>query len=218
MQVSAYIAKMNNSVQRSAQTHARLIKAATEVFAALGIAGATTREIARVAGVNEVTLFRHFQSKEQLLAAVVQRMIALQAEALANQEEWTGDLHIDLLHYAWVYNNMLEEHEALVRMFIGEAKRHPEAALQVLRETIQPLREKLIAYLHNGIDQGKVRPDVDLLTAVDMFTGMLLSGMLRSNTIPLPRGYSRDRYIESCVDLFVRGISTLSMNTADSSH
>ncbi|HEY9725228.1 MAG TPA: TetR/AcrR family transcriptional regulator [Chroococcales cyanobacterium] len=204
---------MDNSVQRTAHTRARILKAATEVFAASGIAGATTREIARVAGVNEVTLFRHFQSKEQLLAAVVQQVTALQAEALANQDEWTGDLQIDLLHYAWIYNNMLEGHEALVRMFIGEAKRHPEAALQVLRETVQPLRDKLIAYLRNGIDRGNVRPDVDILPAVDMFTGMLLAGMLRSNTIPLPRGYSRDRYIESCVGLFVRGISTSSLNT-----
>jgi AcrR family transcriptional regulator len=208
---------MDHSVQKAAQTRARILKAATEVFAASGIAGATTREIARVAGVNEVTLFRHFQNKEQLLAAVVQQVTALQAEALANQDEWTGELQIDLLHYGWLYNNMLEEHEALVRMFIGEAKRHPEAALQVLRETVQPLREKLMAYLRNGIEQGKVRPDVDLLTAVDMFTGMLLSGMLRSNTIPLPRSYSRDRYIESCVDLFVRGISTLPVHTAYSS-
>ncbi len=208
---------MDHSVQRAAQTRARILKAATEVFAASGVAGATTREIARVAGVNEVTLFRHFQNKEQLLAAVVQQVTALQAEALANQDEWTGELHIDLLHYGWLYNNMLEEHEALVRMFIGEAKRHPDAALQVLRETVQPLREKLIAYLSNGIEQGKVRSDVDLLPAVDMFTGMLLAGMLRSNTIPGPRGYSRDRYIESCVDLFVRGISTLPVSTSHSS-
>src|SRR5919202_7112139 len=152
---------MDNSVQRTAQTRARILKAATEVFATSGIAGAATREIGRVAVVNEGTLFRHFQSKEQLLAAVVQQVTALQAEALANQDEWTGDLQIDLLHYAWLYNNMLEEHEALVRTFIGEAKRHPEAAIQVLRETIQPLREKLIAYLRNGIEQGNVRPEVD---------------------------------------------------------
>jgi hypothetical protein len=112
---------------------------------------------------------------------------------------------------------MLEEHEALVRMFIGEAKRHPEAALQVLRETFQPLREKLMAYLRNGIEQGNVRPDIDPSPAVDMFTGMLLSGMLRRNTVPLPRGYSREDYIESCVDLFVRGISPVPMNTVHSS-
>lgn len=208
---------MDNSAQKTAKTRARILKAATEVFAAAGIAGATTREIARVAGVNEVTLFRHFQSKEQLLGAVVQQVTALQAEALANQDEWTQNLQIDLMHYAYLYNNMLEEHEALVRMFIGEAKRHPEAALQVLRETFQPLREKLIAYLRNGIEQGNVRSDIDPSPAVDMFTGMLLSGMLRRNTVPLPRGYSREHYIESCVDLFVRGISPVPINTVHSS-
>jgi AcrR family transcriptional regulator len=209
---------MDNSAQRSAKTRTRILEAATEVFAASGIAGATTREIARVAGVNEVTLFRHFQSKEQLLAAVVQKMTALQAEALANQDEWTGDLRLDMLHYGRVYDNMLEEHEALVRMFIGEAKRHPDAALQVLRETVLPLRDKLTAYLRSGIEQGTIRPDVELLIAVDLFTGMLLSGMLRRNTVPVPRGHSRDRYIESCVDLFVRGISTeAATNAAHSS-
>jgi AcrR family transcriptional regulator len=199
---------MNNSDKRTARTRACILKAATEVFATSGIAGATTREIARVASVNEVTLFRHFQSKEQLLAAVVQQVTALHVEALANQDKLTGELDIDLLHYAWVYNNMLEEHEALVRMFIGEAKRHPEAALRVLREALQPLREKLIAYLSKGIEQGKVRKDIDLLLSVDLFTGMLLSGMLRRKTISIPLTYSCSSYIKSCVDMFLRDIGT----------
>ena len=217
MQVSTYIAKMNNSVQRSAQTRARLLKAATEVFATAGVAGATTREIARVAGVNEVTLFRHFQSKEQLLGAVVGHVTALQAEALAHQDEWTQDLYIDLTHYAWLYNTMLEEHEALIRTFIGEAKRHPEAARRVIQEATQPIRERLIAYLHSGIERGTVRSDLDPLAAVDLFTGMLLSGMLRRNAAPISRGYTREGYIESCVDIFVRGVSPLQMNPVPSS-
>lgn len=206
---------MDKPAQRTAQTRARILKAATEVFAASGIAGATTREIARVAGVNEVTLFRHFQSKEQLLAAVVQQMTALQAEALANQDEWTQNLYTDLLHYAWLTSSTVEENEALVRMFIGEAKRHPEAARRVIQEAAQPLRENLIAYLRKGVEQGSVRADVDLFAAVDMFTGMLLFGMLRRNAAPIPLGYSREHYIESCVELFVRGIGTqAAMNTA----
>jgi AcrR family transcriptional regulator len=177
------------------------------VFSAAGIAGATTREIARVAGVNEVTLFRHFQSKEQLLGAVVQQAMALQAEALTHQEEWTQNLHIDLIHYARLFNNMLEEHEDLIRTFIGEARRHPEAARRIIHEATQPLREKLIAYLHNGQKRGEVRLEIDPRPAVDIFTGMLLAGMLRRSSTPAPLGYSRDRYIETCVELFVQGIS-----------
>lgn len=208
---------MDNTDQRTAQTRTRILKAAAEVFAASGTVGATTREIARVAGVNEVTLFRHFQNKEQLLGAVVQQVTALQIEALSRQDEWTGNLQVDLLHYAWLYNNMLEKHEALVRMFIGEAQRHPEAALQILREAALPLREKLIEYLSKGIEQGKVRKDVDLLLVIDLFTGMLLSGMLRRTTVSIPLSYSRENYIERCVDVIVRDISTSPTKTSHSS-
>jgi AcrR family transcriptional regulator len=197
---------MINTPSGKEKTRDRLIQAAIEVFATEGVVGATTREIARVAGVSEVTLFRHFQNKEQLLGAVVQEITALQAETLSNQAEWTQDLRHDLLHYAWLYTDMLEKHEALVRMFIGEAKRHPEEAVRVLQQSATPLRDKLIAYLKAGVERGTVRPDAELPLLVDLFTGMLLSGMLRRHIASIQRGYSRDRYIEGCVDLLVRGI------------
>lgn len=203
--------------QGTAKTRTRLLKAAIEVFSTQGFVGATTREIARVAQVNEVTLFRHFQNKEQLLGAVAQHITALKAEALAHQDEWTQDLRCDLLHYAWLHDNMLEEYEALIRMFIGEAQRHPHEALQVFQQSFIPLREKLVAYLDNCIEHGSVRPDVDLPLAVDQFTGMLLAGMLRRHVAPVARGYSRNQYIEGCVNLFVRSIGTALSNPSFSS-
>jgi len=195
------------------KTRDRLLKAAVEIFATEGIAGATTREIARLAGVNEITLFRHFQSKEQLLKAVVHYITALQAEALDNQDEWTQDLRLDLLHYGQIYSDHLEQYEALVRMFIGEAKRHPEEALRVTQEALMPLREKLTAYLKNGVEKRIVRSDLDLAIAIDSFTGMLLSGMLRHHISPISRGYSQGQYLEGCVDLFVNGISLVEVNS-----
>ena len=52
-------------------TRDRIIEAALLAFARDGLQGATTRTIAQEAGVNEVTLFRHFQNKEGLLAATL---------------------------------------------------------------------------------------------------------------------------------------------------
>ena len=192
--------------QRTAQTRDRLLKAAVEVFSSAGIAGATTREIARVAAVNEVTLFRHFQSKEQLLSAVAEHITTAQAMVFADQSEWTEDLTAALGRYARFHDEILEEYSALIRMFIGEADRHPNEALQVLPQYFMPLRVKLIDYLQGCITQGRVRADLDLLLVVDQFTGMLLAGMLRRCVIPVDRGYGRDRYVESCVDLFVQHI------------
>ncbi|MBD2506597.1 TetR/AcrR family transcriptional regulator [Nostoc muscorum FACHB-395] len=199
---------MNKSIRSSTLTRIRLIEAASQVFASLGVQGATTREIARVAGVNEVTLFRHFASKEQLLGAVIKNALALQTEALAYPEAWTQDLKIDLRQYAHLYNTVLEAQEDLIRTFIGEAKRHPEEAKQVIQEAAKPLREKLVAYLESSQKLGTVRVDLAPFPAVDMFTGMLLAGMLCRSAKFNQGSYSCEDYIETCVDIFVRGIST----------
>jgi AcrR family transcriptional regulator len=198
---------MHKTIRSSTLTRTRLIEAALQVFASLGVQGATTREIARVAGVNEVTLFRHFASKEQLLEAVMKNALALQTEALAHSEAWTQDLKVDLKQYAHLYNTMLETQEDLIRTFIGEAKRHPEAAKQVIQEAAKPLAEKLVAYLQSSQKLGTVRADLDPFPAVDMFTGMLLAGMLCRSVKFNQGSYSCEDYIETCVDIFVRGIS-----------
>ena len=208
---------MNKTIRSSALTRTRLIEAASQVFASLGVQGATTREIARVAGVNEVTLFRHFTSKEQLLGAVIKNALALQTEALAHPQAWTQDLKIDLIQYAHLYNTMLEAQEDLIRTFIGEAKRHPEAAKQVIQEAAKPLGEKLVAYLQSSQKLGTVRADLDLFPAVDMFKGMLLAGMLCRSANFNQGSYGCEDYIETCVNIFVGGISAtplLVVNTA----
>jgi len=206
---------MNKTIRSSTLTRTRLIAAAWQIFASLGVQGATTREIARVAGVNEVTLFRHFASKEQLLGAVIENASAIQIEALAHPEAWTQDLKIDLRQYAQLYNTMLEAHEDLIRTFIGEAKRHPEAARQVIQEAAKPLREKLVAYLESSQRRGTVRADLEPFPAVDMFTGMLLAGMLCRSAKFNQGSYTCEDYIETCVDIFVRGISTTSLSVVN---
>ncbi|MDX2216511.1 MAG: helix-turn-helix domain-containing protein [Oculatellaceae cyanobacterium bins.114] len=70
-----------------ADTRDRLLNAAIQVFSTQGFVGATTREIARVAEVSEVTLFHHFQSKDQLLKAGVEHITALRLETLSHLEE-----------------------------------------------------------------------------------------------------------------------------------
>lgn len=55
----------------------RLLDAAEEVFSKHGFAGATTREIAKKAGVNLALIARYFDGKYGLLIAVLQRKIAM---------------------------------------------------------------------------------------------------------------------------------------------
>ena len=51
----------------------QLLDAAVRLYAEAGYHGATTRRIASAAGVNEITLFRHFGSKDALIREAITR-------------------------------------------------------------------------------------------------------------------------------------------------
>lgn len=192
---------------KSSSTRQRLLDAAFTVCAQRGLHGATTREIAEEAGVNEVTLFRHFGSKEKLIGALFERSVAAQAESLSDTEPDANDLDHDLHRYAQRFNQMLFEHEPLIRTLIGEAHRYPEAARQVISDSVKPMRRRLMEYLEAAQKAGVVRLDLEVAPAVDAFTGMLLSGMLRRTGVPKCLEYEHETFVTTCVDLFLRGIA-----------
>ena len=71
MQVTTCMTTPPRASRRRPPARQLLLFAAARVFARDGLEGATTRAISREAGVNEVTLFRHFGTKEHLIEAVV---------------------------------------------------------------------------------------------------------------------------------------------------
>src|SRR3954468_17971887 len=86
----------------------RLLQAAARIFARDGLSGATTRAIAREAAVNEVTLFRHFRTKQGLLDAVVQENFGPPpAGATPAVMPRTANLRADLLAHARRYEALL---------------------------------------------------------------------------------------------------------------
>jgi AcrR family transcriptional regulator len=184
----------------------RLLQAAAKVFAREGLQGATTRVIAQQAGVNEVTLFRLFENKERLLAEVLSHECQNQRAVLTDETPWVGDLGAALRQYAQAFNTMLEKNEAMIRTLIGEGHRHPDYVRQVIHESVKPSRDRFVAYLETARRSGRVRKGVNLAAAADLFTGMLLSGMLRRTS---RRGfeYSSADYLDTCVDVFVSGIA-----------
>jgi AcrR family transcriptional regulator len=67
--------------QRKAETRARLLRAAAEVYASRGFGGATLDDVAAQAGLTKGAVYGHFGSKENLLLALVEEYMAGQIEA-----------------------------------------------------------------------------------------------------------------------------------------
>ncbi len=113
---------IQSTIKGGQDTHERILAAALQLFSEKGFRGTSTREIARSADLSEVTLFRHFATKEQLLEDVIHRYSVMEVRdlipsvidlpyeegliVLANQllttldglKDWIRILHGELLH------------------------------------------------------------------------------------------------------------------------
>jgi AcrR family transcriptional regulator len=188
-------------------TRERLLDAAAQTFSRDGLRGATTREIARNAGVNEVTLFRHFKSKEQLLRAVLERGLASEAAIMDQHSSWKENLRESMEKYAHHYYSHMEKKKGIARAFLAEAETLPKSMQTMIADLVRPVRERLILILTDAQRAGVVRNDLNVECALDAFKNTLYAGMLRQGAY-LPRNYTMDTYISTVVDIFVRGIET----------
>ena len=187
------------------ETSQRILEAATRVFARDGVSGATTREIARLAKVNEVTIFRYFKNKDELLRQVVLQKSRRYEHVFAEAPFATpDDLRRTVETYARVHVHMLRDNEDFIRTFFGELARHPKLCRRLFVESAKQVRKKFIDYLAAAQTRKLVRPEVDVITAADTLSGMLMAGVLRR---PLTEPeYTNEHYSEGCVEIFLRGI------------
>jgi AcrR family transcriptional regulator len=200
------LAFMNRPPPKRFPARERLLRAAAKIFARDGLTGATTREIAREAGVNEVTLFRHFQSKQGLLDAVVHENFGAPPERIEPATlPATGDLRADLLVFARQYEALLQENLPLIRAMIGEIHHHGEHERKVFRAILRPLRKGLIARLTTARAEHALRREVEPVILSDLFGGMIFTGVLRRASADVEKEYRAADYLAAAVDLVVRG-------------
>src|SRR5687768_5683895 len=101
-----------------------ILDATLRVFGEAGSRGATTRRIAQEAGVNEVTLFRHFGSKEKLLQEALLR--EGRALSLPSLPDHPTDPERELTDWCREHMVHLNAAAPLIRTCMGEFEERPE--------------------------------------------------------------------------------------------
>ncbi|HET8686029.1 MAG TPA: TetR/AcrR family transcriptional regulator [Methanosarcina sp.] len=192
-------------------TEQRILDAALRVFASEGYTGATTRRIAEEANVAEVTLFRKFQSKENLLREVLikNRAVFSTLDSLF-QIETNIDLETDLRNTGRNVAKAMKDkkRDGKYRMFMAmlfeEGRRRPEVA-EVLSSVFQMNISHLSNYFELQIKNGKMRnvnprsaalAFISYFAHVSLLTGVFGEGFLGDS----------DEEIERFIDIFTKGI------------
>jgi AcrR family transcriptional regulator len=181
----------------------QLLHAALRVYATSGIRGATTKRIAQEAGVNEVTLFRQFGSKE----ALMHEALAWKAERVLDSHlpDQPADPEAELTDFCHRHYQALWESRELIRVCLGEFADHPEATRMACTASIR-LSGELETYLTRVKSAGLADGDWHPQAAASLLMGTLFADVLGRDCMPQRYSYGERDAVRHYVTLFLRAI------------
>lgn len=174
----------------------RILDAARAVAAQVGIQGASMSAIADHSGVGKPTIYLRWANRRELMVAAVADLRA------PVTTEFTGSARDDL------FAALLDDRDLLVtgpesrflRSVLFESVSDPDLAQEFEQSILEPRRERLVAILRRGAQEGQLRTEVDPDGLADLLTGPLLQAMVVGSGIVEPDA------LRAHVDVIVDGI------------
>lgn len=146
----------------------RILAAAARVYAEAGFRGTTTRRVAQEAGVNEITLFRHFGTKEALVKEALKAcgtgIHLIPTEPIDPETELTSWALSTYRHWY--------ENRGVIGQVMGDLGEHPELAPDICEE---PQSEHSV--LSRYLDQMRERGMTSRPFHADAAAGLLMGAV-----------------------------------------
>nr|WP_297383338.1 TetR/AcrR family transcriptional regulator [uncultured Roseateles sp.] len=137
-----------------------LLDAAFGLFVEKGFSAVRVEEVAARAGVSKGTLYLYYESKEDLLKAVIVRHLSADVAALTNETDGQTQTNADLLRKTlcdWWSQVASSQASGIVKLVLTEACSFPELAEFWTRKVIEPARQQLGRAVQQGMDDGEFR-------------------------------------------------------------
>jgi AcrR family transcriptional regulator len=162
-------------------TRARLIEAARGVFAEEGYAGASIQAIAARADITSGTIYRHFESKAELLLAVVDEAVfAIPLFARLTSDEENTDAFFARLVSAYADPELRQVRRLAIEIHAAASRDDDAAAL--LNRFNQQIRSGLCQRLEQCIRAGALPSDLDIARTASLLL-VIVMGLAHLDTL-----------------------------------
>ncbi|WP_299887066.1 TetR/AcrR family transcriptional regulator [uncultured Ruegeria sp.] len=150
---------MNECSAPNASKRAQIIEAAVAEFQEKGFAASSMDRISARAEVSKRTLYKYFESKENLFRSIVIELSSRFAEVLEIRYEKGRGIREQLTELAWAEGRilMLPDVIAMSRMVISETLRNPALAAEAQGKLDKTAR--FIDMLRDASEDGQLRID-----------------------------------------------------------
>ena len=184
------------------RTH--IIKTAGEMFFRLGIRSVSIDDICRELGMSKKTFYVYFESKDELVAQMLQSNLAYIA---GKMEELLQMKDFRKLVGKFVKRQEAEKNDVRrVPQLVHDLKKYyPRQFAEFQTECFKTQKEYIMAYLEQGQQEGLVRANLNIeLTAV--LFAKIHSDAINDFEIIEGHGHNMHQLGHTAMDIFVRGV------------
>lgn len=189
----------------SLTTEDKILNASILLFSQKGYSAVTTKEIAKEAGVCEMTLFRHFENKHNLFAKTFDRFVFFpKYKALFDGLEW--DLEKDLIKICSAYQQILYKNRKIILMYLKNEELNSDYNIELFRFPNE-FKKLLNYYFEEMRHRGVIRENPDMLAISFLRTNF---GLFITSLVLKKLTFESDIQISvlSYVKIFAKGISS----------
>ncbi|AFQ44509.1 TetR/AcrR family transcriptional regulator [Desulfosporosinus meridiei] len=185
-------------------TEDKIIDAAIVLFSQKGYTAVTTKEIAKEAGVSEMTLFRHFENKHNLFERAFDRFVFTpKFIALFENLEW--NLERDLFNICSSYQDVLRKNQKIILMHLKNDEFNPQFE-KMLSKFPNEFKNLLSSYFEEMRNRGVIVENPETLAVSFLATnfGLFFTSLVMSK---LTFNTDLQTCISNYVKIFTKGIS-----------
>ena len=184
----------------------QILMGAAQVFAKKGFHKATTKEIARAAGVAEGTIYNYFSNKRELLLAMVE-MIGAQSLKSLIIDHPPDDPKEFLTMILRDRFQLIQARGHLMTPLFAEIFSDATLREEVYSQIVRPLTGLVEQYLQHQVDIGKLRRINPIIITRAFMGTLILNALIKfSGVDPRYEDISIEVLIEEIVSLFLAGI------------
>jgi AcrR family transcriptional regulator len=154
---------------RVARSRRRVLDAAQALLCEQGFKGATIEGIASRCGVAKTTIYRHWASREHLLAEAIDDV----AQCLPKPPA-TGQLRVDLVTALSHLAGVLDGAFGHLLAALVDAGERDDALADMQHSFAAERRGRTVGMLQDAIDIGELAPDVDVELLTDQLVGPVM--------------------------------------------
>lgn len=173
---------------RRASAGAEILDAALELLAERGFQAATIEAIAERAGVGRNTIYRRWDSKEELIADALQELIV--DIDLRDREDVYALLLDWIRDFARVFGDPL--YGRILPAVLGELQGNPAFARVYAERVVQPRYDALVGILRRAAERGDLRRDVNVEQIADLLAAPPFVRVLPVGLPPITEHYAED--------------------------